>query len=152
MKGVGRLLGTREPVKACDKAGHLSSPRTGLPYKTIPRMGEKASGRMLKRVRIEVEGEESAAACSMAFDRYEHALHVAEGDRFQIGGRTTERDWAQDQLGREVTDEVIEFDPSVPGYRGRRVVRYERLDTRTLTARVWSFESNPNDEPTAKAR
>ena len=43
------------------------------------------------------------------------------------------RTFFNDELGREITEEVIEFDASLPGYRGRRVVAYKRLDTRSLT-------------------
>ena len=112
---------------------------------------------MLKRVRIEVEGEESAAATEMALTKYEHALQVVECQRFDVGGMTetvhahnhpepirtfrtdrpvfkgwndTGRDYADFELGRQVTDEVIEFDPSLPGYKGRRIVKFTRLDTR----------------------
>jgi len=41
-----------------------------------------------------------------------------------------ERDFYNSQFGREVTDEVIEFDSSLPGYRGRRVVVFTRIDMR----------------------
>jgi hypothetical protein len=33
-------------------------------------------------------------------------------------------------LGREIHEEVIEYDATLPGYRGRRVVAYDRVDTR----------------------
>lgn len=33
-------------------------------------------------------------------------------------------------LGRELAEEVIEYDESLPGYRARRVVHFVRLDTR----------------------
>lgn len=35
-----------------------------------------------------------------------------------------------EQLGRELHEEVIEFDEGIPGYRGRRVVSLTRIDTR----------------------
>jgi hypothetical protein len=56
---------------------------------------------MLTRFRIEVEGADSAAACEEELAKYEHAL------------------------------QVIEYDASLPGYRGRRVVRFKRIDTRS---------------------
>lgn len=40
------------------------------------------------------------------------------------------RSFANEQLGRELHEEVIEFDEGLPGYRGRRVVSYTRVDTR----------------------
>lgn len=91
---------------------------------------------MLKRVRIEVEGEESAAATEMALTKYEHALQVVECQRFDVGGMTetvhahNHPEPIRIELGRQVTDEVIEFDPSLPGYKGRRIVKFTRLDTR----------------------
>jgi len=42
-----------------------------------------------------------------------------------------ERDFYNSELTREITEEVIEYDDSLPGYRGRRVVVFTRLDTRT---------------------
>ncbi len=35
------------------------------------------------------------------------------------------------RLQRGVTDEVIEYDASIPGYKGRRVVQFRRVDTRS---------------------
>jgi hypothetical protein len=119
---------------------------------------------MLTRIRIEVEGEDSAAACEEALTKYEHALQVLEAGRYgqlrkgsargeeaedllegespyeanvrQLhagwGVSTVERGFYNEELGREVTDEVIEFVPDHPGYRGRRVVQYRRLDTRSI--------------------
>jgi hypothetical protein len=99
---------------------------------------------MLTRIRIEVEGEDSAAATEEALTKYEHALQVTEAQRHGIaygdGGAQyaehwkvpgVERDHYNSQLGREVTDEVIEYDPSLPGYKGRRVVCFKRIDTRS---------------------
>lgn len=97
---------------------------------------------MLTRFRIEVEGADSAAACEEQLAKYEHSLQVAEAERYGIayGNVPTryepwetpavKRDFYNEQLGREVTDEVIEYDPSLPGYKGRRVVRFKRVDTR----------------------
>ncbi len=98
---------------------------------------------MLKRMRIEVDGEDSAAACEAALTKYEHALQVVEARRYglhrsspseEVGDwdrEPVDRDFFSWDLGREVTDEVIEYDPSVPGYRGRRVVQFRRIDTRS---------------------
>lgn len=121
---------------------------------------------MLTRIRIEVSGEDSAAATSEALSKYEHALQVIEAERhgtLRMGharGEKTEifdgskgappealvraaqiaPDWPtpvvdrgfyNSELGREVTDEVIEYDPSLPGYKGRRVVQFKRLDSRS---------------------
>jgi hypothetical protein len=107
---------------------------------------------MLTRIRIEVTGEDSAAATEAALSKYEHALQVTEAQRHGIGyvvepgderspefakdgwkQPVAERDFYNQQLGREVTDEVIEYDPSLPGYKGRRVVCFKRLDTRNPT-------------------
>ena len=99
---------------------------------------------MLTRIRIEVEGEDSAAACEEALSKYEHALQETEIDRFRSLNEVdvpkvpatrwstpiAERDFYNGYHGREVTDEVIEYDPSIPGYKGRRVVQFKRVDTR----------------------
>jgi hypothetical protein len=120
---------------------------------------------MLTRIRIEVSGEDSAAATSEALARYEHALQVVEAERHgklrmgdargeetqQFDGSdgappaelvtaaqvapnwntpVVDRGFYNSELGREVTDEVIEYDASLPGYKGRRVVCFRRLDTR----------------------
>lgn len=115
---------------------------------------------MLARFRIEVEGAESASQCEEELNKYEHALQVAEAQRYGIGyeatetvteGRssgsvksasfepwsatTAERDFYNEQLGRKVTDEVIEYDSTMPGYRGRRVVHFKRVDTRERSTR-----------------
>lgn len=104
---------------------------------------------MLTRFRIEVE-ESDATTCVESLDRYELMLHLAESSRYGLlyaGGDACElanepftvEQWVHGQsrssfhsekLGREVTDEVIEFDVSLPGYRARRVVAFKRLDTR----------------------
>lgn len=43
------------------------------------------------------------------------------------------RSFYNERLGREITEEVIEFDSSGPFYRGRRVVAFDRIDTRSST-------------------
>lgn len=122
---------------------------------------------MLTRIRIEVEGEDSAAATEEALAKYEHAIQVMEAQRYgkvRMGGcrgeepavgdandptplhvrneaqlspawaaPVVERGFYNDELGREVTDEVIEYDASIPGYKGRRVVQFRRVDTRSAT-------------------
>lgn len=96
---------------------------------------------MLTRIRIEVTDEESAAFTSQALDRYESAVCASEEMRFgrKLGQSAHEiLDWTSDLrfdspdnfLGREVTDEVIQYDPGIPGYKGRRVVQFTRIDTR----------------------
>jgi len=95
---------------------------------------------MLTRIRIEVSDEDSAAATEQALDRYEAALHTQEAFRFGFiapepweWGKLRAADQkilASEDLGREVSDEVIEYDASLPGYKGRRVVCFRRLDTR----------------------
>jgi hypothetical protein len=106
---------------------------------------------MLTRIRIEVEGADSAAACEAELTKYEHAMQVTEAQRFGIGYESHQtdqgasqssaqhcpwevsvesRDFYNPQLGREVTDEVIEYDSSLPGYKGRRVVQFKRIDMR----------------------
>lgn len=95
---------------------------------------------MLTRVRIEVSGEDSSAAVVAALNKYEHALQVVEADRYRLGSHESlapdwgtpvrDRDYVHALLGQEVTQEVVEFDPSSPGYKGRRVVKFTRVDTR----------------------
>jgi hypothetical protein len=110
---------------------------------------------MLTKVRIEVE-EETVEKAVEALTKYEHAIQCAEAQRFEerfpamFEGRSGEepvrigpctnphwsmpiekRDFFNMELGREVQEEVIEFDSSVPIWKGRRVVRYTRIDTRT---------------------
>ncbi len=91
---------------------------------------------MLTRIRIEVSDEDSAAATSEALDNYESAVIAAEAERYRVlapGDDEPENlgAYVRQQLGREVTDEVIEYDASLPGYKGRRVVQFKRLDTRS---------------------
>lgn len=98
---------------------------------------------MLTRIRIEVSDEDSAAATEAALTKYEEALHQVEGRRFglPLSYEVLDLDWEKptgervgnfnEELGREVTDEVIEYDASLPGYKGRRVVQFRRLDTRS---------------------
>ena len=101
---------------------------------------------MLKRIRIEVE-EDSAEACVEALDKYEHSIQQQEAKRYhnlwpcdeeglppiedlpwRIG--VPARSFYNEELGREIIEEVIEYDSGLPGYKGRRVVRYARVDTR----------------------
>lgn len=89
---------------------------------------------MLTRVRIEVSDEDSAGNCEHTLDKYEHELMAFEAGRFGLsltGGDWKDMSGLRELLGREVTDEVIEYDPSIPGYKGRRVVKYMRVDTRS---------------------
>jgi hypothetical protein len=99
---------------------------------------------MLKRVRIEVEaGSPDEAVCDLT--KYEHALQAAEAERYGLGrvsGETfrnwgisvAQRDFYNRELGREITEEVIEYDASGPSYLGRRVVHYRRIDNRDWAA------------------
>lgn len=101
---------------------------------------------MLIKVRIEVE-EDSAEKCVETLSKYEHAIQQQEAKRFQyLWPCTSEglppiedhawkigvaaRCFYEEELGREVVEEVIEYDSTLPGYKGRRIVRYSRLDTR----------------------
>lgn len=101
---------------------------------------------MLTKVRIEVE-EDSAEACVETLSKYEHAIQQQEAKRYQYlwpcdteGHPNIEdnawkigvaaRHFYNQELGREIVEEVIEFDPSLPGYRGRRVLKFVRIDTR----------------------
>jgi hypothetical protein len=101
---------------------------------------------MLRKVRIEVE-EHSAEACVEALNKYEHAIQQQEAKRYQHLWPVDEeghppiedvpwkfgvaaRRYYDDLLGREIREEVIEFDPLLPGYRGRRIAIYDRIDTR----------------------
>lgn len=101
---------------------------------------------MLTRFRIEVEGGDSAAATEAELTKYEHALQWTEASRYRChrddkeakeplpgwhDADVTGRSFFNSELGREVTDEVIEYDPGLPAYRGRRVVRFKRIDTRS---------------------
>lgn len=110
---------------------------------------------MLRKFRIEVE-EESPDKCVETLTKYEHALQAQEVKRyasyFPVSAthegidpvdekrlNELDHDWNESigarsffngELGREVVEEVIEYDPSLPGYRGRRVVAFTRIDTR----------------------
>lgn len=86
---------------------------------------------MLTRIRIEVSDEDSAAATEATLDKYEGELMAFEAGRFDLSFANC--DWKdidglRELLGREVTDEVIEYDASLPGYKGRRVVQFTRLN------------------------
>jgi hypothetical protein len=99
---------------------------------------------MLKRVRIEVEaGSPDEAVCDLT--KYEHALQAAEAERYGLGrvAGDTFRNWGisvgqrefyNEELGREITEEVIEYDAGGPSYLGRRVVQYRRIDNRDWAA------------------
>jgi hypothetical protein len=101
---------------------------------------------MLTRIRIEVSDEESAATAEMTLDKYEAELMAFEAGRRDLS--FANMDWEDIDglralLGREVTDEVIEFDSSLPGYKGRRVVQFRRIDTRSANlAPVESTEAS----------
>lgn len=101
---------------------------------------------MLKKIRIEVE-EDSAEACVETLSKYEHAVQQQEAKRYQYLWPVNEeglppiedlpwrigvaaRSYYNGELGREIVEEVIEYDSGLPGYRGRRVVIYNRIDTR----------------------
>lgn len=110
---------------------------------------------MLTKFRIEVE-EDSPDKCVETLTKYEHALQAQEVKRYaayfpvsiRSDGEPTEderrlgdldhtwdvgvqeRNFFNGEVGREVIEEVIEFDPNLPGYRGRRVVAFTRIDTR----------------------
>jgi hypothetical protein len=99
---------------------------------------------MLKRIRIEVE-EPTPEACVEALNKYEHAIQQQEAKRYHHLWPIDEEDhiedvpWSygvaarryyNDLLGREIAEEVIEYDVTGPYYKGRRIVLYKRLDTR----------------------
>lgn len=99
---------------------------------------------MLRKVRIEVE-EPTPEACVDALNKYEHAIQQQEAKRFHHLWPIDEEDHIEDVpwsygvsarrfynelLGREIVEEVIEYDSGGPYYKGRRVVRYVRIDTR----------------------
>lgn len=119
---------------------------------------------MLTRFRIEVE-EKTVAECVEALEKYQHAIHAIEADRFHdqwpitleaevgLGGEEPspikieaaeneyptacswempmeDRHFYMEELGAEVTEEVIQYDPTIPAYKGRRVVKLSRVDTR----------------------
>jgi hypothetical protein len=111
---------------------------------------------MLTKIRIEVE-EETAEACVEALWKYEHEIQTAEAKRYHdcwpVAGGVDESGeaWAEDnfpknhpwsdgvversffngELGRELVEEVIEYDDGLPGYRARRVVKFIRVDMRS---------------------
>ena len=116
---------------------------------------------MLKRVRIEVEGVTAAAALA-ALDKYEHALQAVENELYALvpgedGPQfskwevtVAQRSFANEELSREVTDEVVEYAPNdvaffqvaedgrqsdwVPGgWKARRVVVYRDGSHRKLS-------------------
>lgn len=101
---------------------------------------------MLRKLRIEVE-EATPDECVETLTKYEHALQAQEAKRYGAyfpvqsddpprrldhtwDEQVDARDFFNSELGREVLEEVIEYDPSLPGYRGRRVVAFQRIDTR----------------------
>lgn len=99
---------------------------------------EEGDERMLTRIRIEVEGCDSAQQVVDDLDKYEHSIQVTEAQRVRVAydGKetlhadgwevpTVKRDFFNEQLGREITDEVIEKDKERAGYKGRRVVQFE---------------------------
>lgn len=129
---------------------------------------------MLRKLRIEVE-EESPDKCVETLTKYEHALMAQEVKRyrkyFPVSSddpelyerilNTLDHPWEDEvakrnffngELGREVVEEVIEYDPSLPGYKGRRVVSFTRIDTRSPefgplisgTISTGNPSSNPN--------
>lgn len=131
---------------------------------------------MLTRFRIEVQ-EKTVAETVDALARYEHAILTIEAQRYEhqwpkmVTVEPSKADVAEDdhnyetgwymkmpernffieELGVEVTDEVIEFDKTIPGYRGRRVVQLVRIDTRdeyflplTGTEQIATFTTSPN--------
>jgi hypothetical protein len=111
---------------------------------------------MLTRFRIEVE-EKTIAETIVALTKYEHALVATEAQRYwaqwphmyevrgpdreaaELDERSTftkwdletgDRDFFIEELGLEITEEVIELlEPGL--YKGRRVVRLMRIDTRS---------------------
>lgn len=100
---------------------------------------------MLHRVRIEVR-EDTADEAVEALTKYFHALHVIEAERYkarieEVTGRTPaehqpwevdveHRDFFNSELGAELTEQVIEYVADWPGFQGRAVVKFSRVDTR----------------------
>ena len=99
---------------------------------------------MLKKIRIEVE-EHSPEACVDSLNKYEHAIQQQEAKRYHHLWPIDEEDhiedvpWSygvnarryyNDLLGRVIMEEVIEYASDGTYYKGRRVVHYERVDTR----------------------
>jgi hypothetical protein len=116
---------------------------------------------MLKRFRIEVEAETAERAVEELW-KYEHALQVTEAERYGLGysdrdfaidnvilwGNTiAERSYYNERLGRDVAEEVIEYDPKIPGYKARRVVHFKRLDNRFPEQAMGSANSVPGQAP-----
>lgn len=112
-------------------------------YEARSGFGLGGASEMLTRFRIEVE-EPTAEACVLTLTKYEHALQTAEARRYAFEALANgapkfhawnddleRRDFYNEQLSRELVEEVIEYDVSLPAYRGRRVVRFARLDTRS---------------------
>ena len=112
---------------------------------------------MLTKVRIEVE-EQTVGEVVDALSKYEHAIQCAEAQRYEAqwpaeftadplkpgesvrvgpsyfsNWRTPmeERDFFNFELGAELVEEVIEYDSGIPAWKGRRVVAYKRLDSRS---------------------
>lgn len=128
---------------------------------------------MLTKVRIEVE-EQTVAETVEALAKYEHAIVCAEAQRYEAqwprefvadplrpeehDARTDpssysnwnmpfeEREFFAMELGRELMEQVIEYDPGLPGWKGRVVFRYRRLDTRSD---AFLPISEPISEPTS---
>lgn len=97
---------------------------------------------MLTRIRIEVE-EHSPEQCVRSLDKYEHVLMCEEAVRWEFEGtQIVSGTWYGGDMGRELMEEIIEYDEGVPGYKARRVVRYSRLDTRDDTLTLPSSEAN----------
>src|SRR5262245_57077176 len=85
---------------------------------------------MLKKVRIEVE-EPTPDQAVAALHSYETAMLVAEAERFELNYRPpVSYDDFEHLFSRELIEEVIEYDASLPGYHARRVVAFRRLDGR----------------------
>lgn len=99
---------------------------------------------MLRKIRIEVE-EATPEACVEALNKYEHAIQQQEAKRYHHLWPIDEEDHIEDVpwsygvaarryyhslLGREILEEVIEYDASGPYYKGRRIVTCNRVDTR----------------------
>jgi hypothetical protein len=116
---------------------------------------------MLTRVRIEVE-ESTPEQCVLTLAKYEHAIQREEARRWGFEllangapkfhaweDELVHRDFYNEQLGRELMEEVIEYDDGLPGYRARRVVRYTRLDTRNpeVYSMIGGWVPSPATEP-----
>lgn len=113
---------------------------------------------MLTKVRIEVE-EQTVGETVDALARYEHAIVTAEAQRYidqwptwyevdpEAGGEPKEvdprnvqsfwempaedRDYFREELGAELLEQVIEYDQSIPAWKGRVVYAYRRVDMRS---------------------